>query len=62
MKGKKLALILFLVTQMLPASLMLTPMYLTYSKLGILNSYIAPIISIATVSIPFCVVTLRPFS
>ena len=61
MKGKKLALILFLVTQMLPASLMLTPMYLTYSKLGILNSYIAPIISIATVSIPFCVVTLRPF-
>ena len=58
---EKLALILFLVTQMLPASLMLTPMYLTYSKLGILNSYIAPIISIATVSIPFCVVTLRPF-
>lgn len=61
MKGKKVALTLFLVTQMLPASLMLTPMYLTYSKLGILNNYASPILSIATISIPFCVVTLRPF-
>lgn len=61
MKGKKVALTLFLVTQMLPASLMLTPMYLTYSKLGILNNFASPILSIATISIPFCVVTLRPF-
>lgn len=61
MRGSKLILLLFLITQMLPASLMLTPMYLTYSKLGILNTYIAPMISVATISIPFVVVTMRPF-
>lgn len=61
MRGRRLIMLLFLITQMLPASLMLTPMYLTYSKLGILNSYIAPMISVATISIPFVVVTMRPF-
>ncbi len=61
MRGSKLIILLFLLTQMLPASLMLTPMYLTYSKLKILNTYIAPIISVATISIPFVVVTTRPF-
>lgn len=61
MRGSRLIMLLFLITQMLPSSLMLTPMYLTYSKLGILNSYIAPIISVATISIPFVVVTTRPF-
>lgn len=61
MRGSKVIILLFLITQMLPASLMLTPMYLTYNKLHILNSYIAPVISIATVSIPFVVVTTRPF-
>lgn len=61
MRTSKLVLMLFLVTQMLPASLMLTPLYLTYSKMGILNTYIAPILSVATISIPFVVVTTRPF-
>lgn len=61
MKFSKIVLLLFLLTQMLPASLMLTPMYLTYSKMGILNSYLAPILSVATTCIPFIVVTTRPF-
>ncbi len=61
MRRNRLIMLLFLITQMLPASLMLTPMYLIYSRLGILNTYIAPVLSVATVSIPFVVVTTRPF-
>lgn len=59
-KGTKVFMLIFLITQMLPASLVLTPLYLTFSKLHLLNSYLAPILSTATVSIPFVVLMLRP--
>lgn len=59
-KGMKLFVLVFLVTQMLPASLVLTPLFLIFSKLGLLNSYLAPILSTATISIPFVVLMLRP--
>ncbi len=59
-RGMKLFVLVFLITQMLPASLVLTPLFLIFSKLGILNSYWAPILSTATISIPFIVLMLRP--
>ncbi len=59
--GKKIIMLLFLVTQMMPGSLLLTPLYLMFTGAGMLNSYAAPTLAIATGSIPFIVVTLRPF-
>lgn len=61
MRTTKLVLLLFLVSQMMPASLTLTPLYLVYVKLGLLNNYLGPMLAIATISIPFIVVTTRPF-
>ncbi|MDR1105261.1 MAG: carbohydrate ABC transporter permease [Treponema sp.] len=61
LKSAKAVLMMFLVTQMLPSSLLLTPMYLVFSKIGILNNYIAPILAVATINIPFIVVITRPF-
>lgn len=61
MKGKNVVLFTFLVTQMMPASLILTPLFLIYSKVGLLNTHIAPALSIAAGSIPFIVITLRPY-
>lgn len=58
---KKALLLLFLVTQMMPGSLLLTPLYLMFSGAKMLNTYQAPVLAIATGSIPFIVVTLRPF-
>ncbi len=58
--GKKSIITTFLVTQMLPSSLVLTPLFLTYSRLHLINTYIAPVLSCATISIPFIVVILRP--
>ena len=60
-KGTKSFMLTFLVTQMLPASVMLTPMYLTFSKLHLLGTYWAPAIAVASGSVPFIVVTLRPY-
>ena len=59
-RGMKMFVLIFLITQMLPASLVLTPLFLIFSKLGILNTYWAPILSTATISIPFIVLMLRP--
>ncbi len=61
MPGSKSFLLTFLVTQMLPASLMLTPMYLIFNKLHLLGTYWGPAIAIASGSVPFIVVTLRPY-
>ena len=51
----------FGVTQMLPASLMLTPMYLIFNKLHLLGTYLGPALAISSGSVPFIVVTLRPY-
>lgn len=59
--GRKVFLLTFLVTQMLPASLMLTPMYLIFNKLHLLGTYLGPSLAIASGSVPFIVVTLRPY-
>ena len=58
--GKKPILMIFLTTQMLPCSLVLTPLFLIYNKAGLLNTYLAPILATATISIPFVIMVLRP--
>ena len=59
--GKRTIMLLFLVTQMMPGSLLLTPLYLMFTGANMLNTFQAPVLAIATGSIPFIVVTLRPF-
>ncbi len=60
-RGRSIFIMMFLVTQMLPVTLLLTPLYLTYAKIGILNTYLAPILSNCTSSIPFIVLILRTY-
>lgn len=54
-------LFIFLVAQMLPSSLILTPLFMTFKKLGILNNYLSAILSDATLTIPFSVIVLRTY-
>lgn len=60
-KGKRIIIMLFLITQMLPSTLVLTSLYIMFSKLGILNNYLAPILADATLGIPFSVIILRTY-
>ncbi len=60
-KGGKLFILTFLITQMLPATLVLTPLFLIYKGLGFLNTFLAPIFSDSTIAIPFIVLILRPY-
>ena len=57
---KRLVIMFFLITQMLPASLVLTPMYLTFSRVHILDTYLAPVMAVTTITIPFTILILRP--
>ena len=59
--GHKGFMLSFLITQMLPASLTLTPMYLIFSRLNLLGTFIGPALAIASGTVPFIVVTLRPY-
>lgn len=59
--GSNVFLLTFLVSQMLPASLTLTPMYLIFNKIGLLGNHFAAPVAIAATSIPFAIVTLRPY-
>ena len=59
--GKKLILLTFLITQMMPSSLLLTPLYLIFAKTNLLNTFFAPAMAVASGSIPFIIITLRPY-
>jgi multiple sugar transport system permease protein len=61
MKGSKLFILLFLVTQMLPSTLLLTPLFLTFNKLGLIDTYFAPILADMTIGIPFVILILRTY-
>lgn len=59
--GRKFFVLYFLMTQMLPSTLILTPLYIMFSKMGILNTYLAPILADATLGIPFSIIILRTY-
>ena len=60
-KAKKMIILLFLITQMLPATLVLTSLYIMFSELSLLNNYLSPILADATLGIPFSVIILRTY-
>ena len=60
-RGKGLILLLFLISQMLPEIFTLVPYLGIFSKIGIYNTYWAPILACCTLAIPFCVIMMRPY-
>ncbi len=60
-RGTSTFLLTFLISQMLPASLTLTPLYLVFNSVGLLGKHITSPIAIAASTIPFSIITLRPF-
>jgi len=61
LKINKPILLVILITQMLPTVLFLSPLFIIFKKIGILNTLLAPVVYISLHSIPFCIITLRPY-
>jgi multiple sugar transport system permease protein len=60
-RGKGMIMITLLITQMLPSIMLALPFFILFSKLHLLNSFIALIIANTTASLPFAILVLRPF-
>ena len=60
-KGKQGVVLFFLITQMIPAILVIIPVYVAFSNMGLVNSYLGLFIYYVAVNLPFCVITMRSF-
>lgn len=59
--AKKQFIYSFLLTQLMPATLLLAPMFIMFKNMHVTNTFWAPIIANTTTAIPFSVMTLRPY-
>ena len=60
-KGRKFMLLFFLVSQMLPVSVLLTPMFIMFKGLHVYNTWGSAILADATIGIPFSVLILKNY-
>lgn len=60
-KGKKIVVLSFLITQMLPVSVLLTPMFIMFRDMKILGTHWAPILADSTIGIPFSILILKNY-
>ncbi len=60
-KGRRIMLLGFMVTQMLPVSVLLTPMFIMFRNIHAYNTPFAAILADATIGIPFSVLILKNY-
>ncbi|NLP35802.1 MAG: carbohydrate ABC transporter permease [Clostridiales bacterium] len=60
-KGKRAIVLGFLVTQMLPVSVLLTPLFIMFKNMNLYNTFWATILADATIGIPFSVLILKNY-
>lgn len=61
LRGSGLILLVLLVGQLLPGIVIAGPLFLTYSRIGLLNTHLGLILADTTFTLPFSVIILRPF-
>ena len=59
--GRRALLWVFLVTQMLPVAVLIVPIYMIMSRLGLINSLASLVIAYLTVAVPFCAWMLKGY-
>ena len=59
--GKKTGLILLLSSQMIPAGMLILPLFLMIMKLGLMNSYLGMIIAYSVSALPFSIWILKGY-
>lgn len=60
-RGRKMMMLTFLVTQMLPVAVLLTPMFILFKKMHVYNTWISAILADATIGIPFSILILKNY-
>ena len=60
-RGKRLFMFLLVFAYLLPVAMLIVPLFYTYSKLHLVNTYGGLIFSYMTLATPFCILLLRNF-
>ena len=60
-RGRRIMLLTFLVTQMLPVSVLLTPMFIMFKNMHLYNTWFSAMLADATIGIPFSVLILKNY-
>lgn len=58
---KKIIILFFLVAQMLPPTLTLTPLFIMFSKMKLTNNILSVVLACSASTIPFSIMIMRPF-
>lgn len=61
LRGATVVLLLLLIGQLLPSVVIAGPLFVLFSRIGLVNSYPALILADATIALPFAVIILRPY-
>ncbi|QGN45503.1 ABC transporter permease subunit [Micromonospora sp. WMMC415] len=59
--GRRSLMLVFLVTQMFPAAILIVPIYTIMARLGLINTLPALIIAYLTIAVPFCAWMLKGY-
>jgi arabinogalactan oligomer/maltooligosaccharide transport system permease protein len=59
--GRRHLLLTFLVTQMFPMPILIVPIYVIMSRLGLINTHASLVIAYLTIAIPFCAWMLKGY-
>lgn len=60
-KGKKMVVLGFLITQMLPVSVLLTPLFIMFRDMNLYNSVFSAMLADSTIGIPFSILILKNY-
>jgi multiple sugar transport system permease protein len=61
LRGTGIMLLILLIGQLMPGIVIAGPLFLSYSRIGLLNTHIGLILADTTFTLPFSVIILRPF-
>jgi len=59
--GRKLLMIFLMSTQMMPAVMLLLPLYFMLRKLSLINTYVGVVIAYSVTTLPFCIWLLKGY-
>ena len=59
--GRRMLMLVFLVTQMFPVAILLVPIYIIMARLGLINSLASLVLAYLTIAVPFCAWMLRGY-
>jgi multiple sugar transport system permease protein len=60
-RGKNVFLLSFLVVQMFPSIMLALPLFVMFTRIGLVNSLVAVVLAVTTRTLPFAALILRPF-